>query len=100
MARVDIHQHLWPEQLIDELSRRDRPPFIRKAGASWKLRLDGEPEHLFDLSQHDADLRARQLGGGGNDLALISLSSPLRIEGLPAGEAVTPPGSYHSRAIA
>src|SRR3954469_12519757 len=87
MARVDIHQHLWPERLIDELSRRDRPPYIRKAGARWTLRLEGEPEHLFDLSAHDASLRVRQLGGEGIDRAVISLSTPLGIEGLPADEA-------------
>ena len=96
MARVDIHQHLWPERLIDELSRRDRPPFIRKAGARWKLRLDGEPEHLFDLSQHDASVRARQLGGEGIDRAVISLSIPLGIEGLPADEAEPLLESYHA----
>jgi hypothetical protein len=93
---VDIHQHLWPERLIDELSRRDRPPFIRKAGARWKLRLDGEPEHLFDLSQHDASLRARLLGGEGIDRAVISLSTPLGIEGLPADEAEPLLESYHA----
>lgn len=96
MARVDIHQHLWPEQLIDELSRRDRPPFIRKAGARWRLRIEGEPEHLFDLSQHDADLRARRLGGEGIDRAVISLSTPLGIEGLPADEAEPLLESYHA----
>jgi 6-methylsalicylate decarboxylase len=96
MTRVDIHQHLWPERLIDELSRRDRPPFIRKAGARWKLRLDGEPEHLFDLSQHDASLRARRLGGEGIDRAVISLSTPLGIEGLPADEAEPLLESYHA----
>jgi predicted TIM-barrel fold metal-dependent hydrolase len=96
MARVDIHQHLWPEQLIEELSRRDRPPFIRKAGARWRLRIDGEPEHLFDLSQHDADLRARRLGGEGIDRAVISLSTPLGIEGLPADEAEPLLESYHA----
>jgi 6-methylsalicylate decarboxylase len=96
MSRVDIHQHLWPERLIDELSRRDRPPFIRKAGARWKLRVDGEPEHLFDLSQHDASLRARQLGGEGIDRAVISLSIPLGIEGLPKDEAEPLLESYHA----
>src|SRR3954447_2423074 len=96
MARVDIHQHLWPERLIDELSRRDRPPFIRKAGARWKLRLDGEPEHLFDLSEHDASIRARELGGEGVDRAVISLSIPLGIEGLPADEAEPLLESYHA----
>ena len=87
MVRVDIHQHLWPERLIDGLSRRDRPPFIRRAGARWKLRLDGEPEYLFELSQHDAALRARLLAEEGIDRAVISLSTPLGIEGLPADEA-------------
>jgi hypothetical protein len=96
MARVDIHQHLWPEQLIDDLSRRDRPPYIRKAGARWRLRIEGEPEHLFDLSEHDADLRARQLGGEGIDRAVISLSTPLGIEGLPADEAEPLLESYHA----
>jgi hypothetical protein len=96
MARVDIHQHLWPERLIDDLSRRDRPPFIRKAGARWRLRIEGEPEHLFDLSQHDAALRARRLGGEGIDRAVISLSTPLGIEGLPADEAEPLLESYHA----
>jgi 6-methylsalicylate decarboxylase len=96
MTRVDIHQHLWPERLIDQLSRRDRPPFIRKSGARWKLRLNGEPDHLFDLSEHDAALRARQLGGEGIDRAVISLSIPLGIEGLPADEAEPLLESYHA----
>jgi 6-methylsalicylate decarboxylase len=96
MDRVDIHQHLWPEQLIDGLSRRDRPPFIRRAGARWKLRLDGEPEYLFELSQHDAALRARLLAEEGIDRAVISLSTPLGIEGLPADEAEPLLESYHA----
>src|SRR5882672_7146801 len=96
MNRVDIHQHLWPERLIDGLSRRDRPPFIRRAGARWKLRLDGEPEYLFELSQHDAALRARLLAEEGIDRAVISLSTPLGIEGLPADEAELLLESYHA----
>ena len=62
MARVDIHQHLWPERLIDELSRRDRPPFIRKTGARWRLLIEGEPEHLFDLSQHGGSAGKESIG--------------------------------------
>src|SRR3954451_13435918 len=96
MPRVDIHQHLWPERLIDELSRRDRPPFIRRAGARWKLRLEGEPEYLFELSQHDATLRARELAEQEIDMAVIGLSTPLGIEGLPADEAEPLLESYHA----
>jgi 6-methylsalicylate decarboxylase len=96
MHRVDIHQHLWPEPLIDELARRERPPFIRRAGARWKLRLDGEPDHLFDLSEHDSNRRARRLAEAGIDRAVISLSTPLGIEGLPADEAEPLLESYHA----
>jgi predicted TIM-barrel fold metal-dependent hydrolase len=96
MPGVDIHQHLWPERLIDELSRRDHPPLIRKAGSRWRLRLEGEPEHHFDLGQHDATLRARQLAEEGIERALISLSTPLGIEGLPADEAEPLLESYHA----
>jgi 6-methylsalicylate decarboxylase len=96
MPHVDIHQHLWPERLIDGLSRRDRPPYIRRAGARWKLRLEGEPEYLFDLSQHDAALRARRLAEEGIDKTVLSLSTPLGIEGLPADEAEPLLESYHS----
>src|SRR3954453_7526490 len=96
MARVDIHQHLWPDRLIEELARRGRPPHIRKAGARWKLRLNGEPDHLFDLSQHDSTFRARRLAQDGIDRAVISLSAPLGIEGLPADEAEPLLESYHA----
>jgi 6-methylsalicylate decarboxylase len=96
MSRVDIHQHLWPERLIEELSRRDRPPLLRRAGARWKLRLEGEPEHLFDPSQHDASVRARRLSEAGIDRAVISPSLPLGIEGLPADEAEPLLESYHA----
>jgi 6-methylsalicylate decarboxylase len=96
MSRVDIHQHLWPERLIDELSRRDRPPLLRRAGTQWKLRLEGEPEHILDLSRHDASHRARQLADQGIDRAVISLSMPLGIEGLPADEAEPLLESYHA----
>ncbi len=96
MPRVDIHQHLWPERLIDELSRRDRPPMVRRAGARWKLRLEVEPEHIFELSQHDASIRARLLAEDGVDRAVISLSTPLGIEGLPADEAEPLLESYHA----
>jgi predicted TIM-barrel fold metal-dependent hydrolase len=96
MVRVDIHQHLWPEQLISELSRRDRPPHIRRSGTRWKLRLDDEPEHPFDLSEHDAGRRAGELIEAGIDTAVISLSSALGIEGLPADEAEPLLESYHA----
>src|SRR4051794_37451205 len=96
MVRVDIHQHLWPEQLISELSRRDRPPHIRRSGTRWKLRLDGEPEYPFDLSEQDASRRARELVEAGIDTAVISLSSALGIEGLPADEAEPLLESYHA----
>jgi hypothetical protein len=41
MRRTDVHQHLWPEQLLAQLSRRDRAPFVRKSGRRYRLVLDG-----------------------------------------------------------
>jgi hypothetical protein len=30
---VDVHQHLWPVQLVDRLRARSRPPYLR----GWTL---------------------------------------------------------------
>lgn len=97
-AGTDIHQHLWPERLIGALSERTRTPLIRRSGNRWALRIAGEPEHLFDLTEHDPDVRARALDRSGLERAVISLSGPLGIEGLPSHEAAPLLEAYHSGA--
>jgi aminocarboxymuconate-semialdehyde decarboxylase len=77
--RVDVHQHLWPPALLDALRARSAPPFLR----GWMLHLAGEPPFDVDPAHHDIAARADDP----SELVLLSLSSPLGIERLPAAEA-------------
>jgi 6-methylsalicylate decarboxylase len=90
-ARVDVHQHLWPEALISALRARRTPPRLR----GWTLELAGEPDYVVDPDGHDVDARLEQAHRDGLDLAIISLSSPLGIELLPAPEAAELLDAYH-----
>jgi len=87
MTRTDIHQHLWPEQLIAALTWRREPPLLRRAGRGWILRLRDEPEYRFDPADHDPEARAGLLARDGLQRALLAISSPLGIEALPRDEA-------------
>ncbi len=93
---VDIHQHLWPEPLIDALRARSTPPRLR----GWTLELAGEGEYAVDPGAHDADDRAELARSDGLDLALVSLSSPLGIESLAPAEAGDLIDAYHEGALA
>jgi 6-methylsalicylate decarboxylase len=93
---VDVHQHLWPRELIAALRDRHRPPRLR----GWTLELAGEPDYLVDPADHDVDLRIAQTVDDALDLALVSLSSPLGIEGLPRVEAEELLRAYHDGVLA
>jgi hypothetical protein len=93
---VDVHQHLWPQELIAALRERCRPPRLR----GWTLELAGEPDYLVDPAHHDVEERAAQAVGDGLDLALVSLSSPLGIEALPPDEAGELLAAYHDGVLA
>ena len=95
-AAVDVHQHLWPRELIDALRARSRPPRLR----GWTLQLAGEPDFAIDPAAHDIDARAAQAALDGLDLALVSLSSPLGIETLPPEEAGELLAAYHAGVLA
>lgn len=75
---VDVHQHVWPPELLDALRRRTDPPMLR----GWTLHLDGEPP--FEVSPGDHDVEARAALEPGT--ALVSLSAPLGIETLSPSE--------------
>src|SRR5689334_20911332 len=93
---IDVHQHLWPPTLIEALRARRRPPRLR----GWTLELEGEPDYRVDPWDHDVDLRLEQAIGDGLGRALISLSSPLGIELLPADEADELLDAYHEGVLA
>ena len=93
--RTDVHQHLWPEALLEALSRRRRPPFLRTDGDGTRLTLAGEPDCPVLPADHDVSARAELVAADGLDLALVCLSSPLGIECLPPDEAATLLAAYH-----
>ena len=93
---VDVHQHVWPDTLIEALRARGTAPRLR----GWTLELAGEPDYEVDPRDHDVDERAALARADGLDLALVSLSSPLGIESLPAHEAAELIAAYHEGALA
>jgi hypothetical protein len=97
MPRTDVHQHAWPDALVEELRRRPRSPRI----VDDRLLLDGEPD--FALVPGDgvrASLADRRAVDAADDveLALLSLSSPLGIETLAPDEAAPLLDAWHGLA--
>ena len=88
---VDVHQHLWPDALIDELRRRSQPPRL----TGWTLHTRDEPPFAVNPADHDAGLRAAQAAADGFGQVVISLSSPLGIEYLAPEEAEPLLDAYH-----
>jgi hypothetical protein len=80
---IDVHQHLWPGDLIAALRSRSRPPRLR----GWTLELAGEPPSVVDPRDHDVARRAKQASADGLTEVVVSLSSALGVESLPPDEA-------------
>jgi len=74
---IDVHQHLWPHQLVEALRARTEPPRL----VGWVLHLDGEPPFEVDPGDHEPAKRA-VAEPGDRAAALVSLSAPLGIETL------------------
>ena len=79
-SAIDVHQHLWPDELVDRLRARTRPPYLR----GWTLHTDGEPPYVVDPSAHDPHPRVTADREAGIGVACVSLSAPLGIEALRA----------------
>jgi hypothetical protein len=80
---TDVHQHLWPDELVDRLRARHKAPYLR----GWTLHTDGEPPYDVDPTGHDVEARIAADRDTGVGLACLSLSAPLGIESLPGPEA-------------
>lgn len=76
MTAIDLHQHFWPEPLLEALARRERPP--RLSGAV--LELDGERASEIDLGAHDLAARLALLDRCEIDVAVISLQPTLGLD--------------------
>ena len=93
--RTDVHQHLWPEELVSLLAARRSAPCLRPSPVGWWLRLPDEPECLVGSEHWDVDRRAELVEDDRLDRALISLSTVLGVEGLPSVEAAPLLDAYH-----
>jgi 6-methylsalicylate decarboxylase len=89
---VDIHQHVWPDALVEELRRRSQPPRLD----GWTLLTSGEPPFRVKPADHDIPRRAAQATRDGVGLVVIGLSSPLGIEYLAPEEAEPLLDAYHN----
>jgi predicted TIM-barrel fold metal-dependent hydrolase len=78
MTSFDIHQHLWPEQLVAALRRRDRVPRID--GDALVL---GEGTFEAGLDQHELDTRLALLDEAEIDVSVVSLQPTLACDGIP-----------------
>jgi hypothetical protein len=85
--RIDAHQHIWTEPLLDALAVRHAPPFVRRTSGLTVLHSAGEQPYVIDVEAETPGRRARLVHGDGLDLALIAISSPIGIEALPRESA-------------
>ncbi len=85
--RIDVHQHLWTEPLLDALAVRRTLPFVRRSHGLTVLHCAGEQPYLIDLDAEAPMARASLIGEDRLDLALVALSSPIGVEALPRAQA-------------
>jgi predicted TIM-barrel fold metal-dependent hydrolase len=78
LRSFDVHQHLWPELLVEALRARAAPPRI--AGETLEL-LEGS--FPAQLGTHDLGERLRLLDHHGLDVAVVSLQPTLGCEEAP-----------------
>lgn len=98
--KIDVHQHLWTEPLVDALQARREVPFVRREHGLTVLFLAGERPYVVERSSETPSRRAALVDGDGLDRALVCLSSPLGIESLPREQALALIDAYHEGALA
>lgn len=100
MNATDVHQHLWPVEVMGALEGRRSAPCARWTRAGWRVELPGEPAFLVDPADHDVRARAQAVRAAGLDQALVALSTPVGIEALPGAEAAALLAAWHDAASA
>jgi hypothetical protein len=97
--KIDIHQHLWTEPLVQALAVRHDLPFVRHEHGLTVLFLAGERPYVIDLGTEAPARRAALVARDGLDRALLCLSSPLGIESLPRAQSLPLLEAYHEGAL-
>lgn len=80
--RIDVHQHVWTEPLLDALAARRVLPCVARRDGVTVLHAAGEPRYAIDVAAEAPASRQALLRHDGLDRALIALSSPIGIESL------------------
>lgn len=80
--RIDVHQHIWTEPLLDALATRRTAPYVVRSDGLTILHCAGELPYVIDVAAETPDRRAALLANDGLDRALIALSSAIGIEAL------------------
>lgn len=88
LMRIDLHQHVWTEPLLEALEQRDRLPFVRRVDGLTVLHSAGEHPYIIDVASEAPARRAELVSADGLHRAVIAISSPIGIEALPREEAV------------
>ena len=95
IAPLDLHQHLWPEDLCRALAARRERPRLRRGGGGWMLDIVGEPAWALDPAICDAAGRAAENRQRGLALSVVAPSLALGIETLPPDEAAALLDAWH-----
>jgi hypothetical protein len=66
----DLHQHLWPPEVLRELARRTEPPWVRDG----RFQGPGLPPLALPAGVDDLDQRLAWLDEAAIDVAVVSLS--------------------------
>src|SRR5689334_12870523 len=98
--KIDVHQHMWTDPLIEALAQRQELPFVRQDNGLTVLFLAGERPYVIDTAGESAERRAAVLERDGLDRALVCLSSPLGIEALAREQSRPLLEAYHEGALA
>jgi predicted TIM-barrel fold metal-dependent hydrolase len=85
--RIDVHQHIWTEPLLDGLAARDTLPLIRREDGLTVLHSAAEQPYVIDVASEAPERRAALVRADGLDVALTAISSPIGIECLPRESA-------------
>jgi 6-methylsalicylate decarboxylase len=95
VTTYDVHQHLWPEPLVDALAVRTSPPLIR----GHTLVLDPEGEFELDPAAYGLAACLANLDRAEIDVAIVSLPPTLGIDELADDEAEPLRRAYHEGAL-
>ncbi len=85
--RIDVHQHIWTEPLIEALAARQGLPCIARSDGLTVLHCAGELPYVIDVAAEAPARRATLLAGDGVQQALVALSSVLGVEALDRDSA-------------